>query len=108
MSGNVRARAKQRRASAPAWMVGEPINGVGNYIFGRGNLKNTISNNELRSRTPLGKDMAGNNSNHISSTNQLGGVGQFRSQFSVGADGVNKNELEKQKRILSELEAELP
>lgn len=104
MSGNVRARAKQRRAGAPAWMVGEPINGVGNYIFGRGNLKNTISNNELRSRTPLGNQMPGNNSNYISSTNQLGGVGQFRSQFSIGADGVNKNELEKQKRILSELE----
>tara|TARA_B100001093_G_scaffold452791_1_gene461075 strand:- start:17 stop:622 length:606 start_codon:yes stop_codon:yes gene_type:complete len=85
-------------------MVGEPINGVGNYIFGRGNLKNTISNNELRSRTPLGNKMPGNNSNYISDTNQLGGVGQFRSQFSVGADGVNKNELEKQKRILLELE----
>ena len=89
MSGNVRARAKQRRSGAPAWMVGEPINGVGTYIFGRGNLKNTISNNELRSRTPLGKNMPGNNVNYNPHINQLSGIGQFRSQFSVSADGIN-------------------
>lgn len=95
MSGNVKARVKQRRSGAPAWMVGEPINGVGNYIFGRGNHKNNINNNELKSRTPI----TNHNINYVSNTNQLGGVGQFRSQFNVNADGVNKNIIQKQRNL---------
>ena len=91
MSGNVNQRAKARRAGAPAWMVGEPINGVGNPIFGRGNHKNKTNNNELLTRTPLSKYTTGNNVDVNPCTNQLGGVGRYKSQFSVTADSINVN-----------------
>ena len=91
MSGNVNQRAKARRAGAKAWMVGEPISGVGNYIFGRGNHKNNVNNNELLARTPLGKDRKRNNVTVNPCTNQLGGVGRYKSQFSVTADSINVN-----------------
>lgn len=80
MSGNVLARIKYRKTCTndPPRMVGEPVNGVGRTIFGRSTL--------LRSRVSCGKDK-----DFISNVNQLGGVGQFRTQFSVKADSVNKN-----------------
>ena len=101
MSRNTIDRQISRRSGARAWMVGEPINGVGNYLFGRGNHTNTTqNNNELRRRTPLGKGVTGNNVDYVSNVNQLGGIGRFKTQFFVSADGINKNEIEKQKRIL--------
>jgi len=95
MSGNVNQRAKSRRAGAKAWMVGEPINGVGNPIFGRGNHKNQTNNNELLTRIPLGKHVKGNTVDVNPCTNQLSGTGRHRSQFSVTADGINKNNCNK-------------
>ena len=74
MPGNVIQRAKSRQSYKKAWMVGEPINGVGNYIFGRRNHTNNTSNNELFRRTPLGNTMPGNSAHLVPKINQLGGI----------------------------------
>lgn len=82
MSANVNQRAKARRAGKPAWMVGEPIFGVGNPSTGP-------LRNYMITRTPLGKYVTGNNVHHNPCTNQLSGTGRYRSQFSVTADGID-------------------
>ena len=84
------ARVKHRKSGAQGWVVGEPINGVGRILFGRGNVKNTTHNNENKSRTPLGKYMPGNSVDYNSYTNQLGGIGKYNSQFLGTADGITR------------------
>ena len=80
MSGNVNQRAKARRAGAPAWMVGSDIVGVGNPGIPMFNY--------MRRRTP---HYQGTNRDYNPCTNQLSGTGRHRSQFSVTADGINKD-----------------
>lgn len=98
MPGNAIQRAKARRSGEKAWMVGEPINGVGNYIFGRRNHTNGNSNNELFRRTPLGNTMPGNSAHLVPKINQLSGVGRYRSQYHVDADAINVNQLKMQQQ----------
>ena len=91
MSGkNVNQRVKSRRSGAKAWEVGSSVNGIGNYLYGR--------KSHLRARVPLSNTTTEGllNSLKVSSTNQLGGVGRYKSQFITGADSVNFNVLNKQ------------
>ena len=46
-------------------------------------IQSIKNNNELLTRTPLGKDTKGSNVKNNPCTNQLGGVGRYKSQFSV-------------------------
>ena len=90
MSGkNVNQRVKSRRAGAKSWEVGEPINGIGNYLYGR--------KNHLQSRVSLSNNSKQGllNALKISTSNQLGGVGRFKSQFVTGSDSVNFNVIKK-------------
>ena len=87
MSANVNQRAKANRAGKPAWMVGSSIVGVGN--------PSTPMLNYMRTRTP---HSGGTNKNYNPCTNQLGGVGRYKSQFNVTADGANCTIIKEQKQ----------
>ena len=78
MSANVIARIKSRRVAPvkPAIEVGSSMLGIGTPI----NLRNTI-----RTRTYASEK----SKNLVFCVNQLGGVGRYKSQFSVSSDGIN-------------------
>jgi hypothetical protein len=77
MSGNVNQRMKAIKSGLPAYMVGSNVGGIG--------AKGIPMSNYINRRTFV------TDKSLVPCTNQLSGVGRYKSQFSVTADSSNKN-----------------